>query len=50
MADHQDPAEVLGLVELDTDEGREGVIYGPGSSYPAVGILFVPLELMADES
>ncbi|MFG2404263.1 hypothetical protein ACGFR8_07965 [Streptomyces brevispora] len=50
MADHEDPAEVLRLVELDTDEGREGVIYGPGPAFPVVGVTFVPAELLAEES
>ncbi|MGV9761669.1 hypothetical protein ACWDUC_38520 [Streptomyces tricolor] len=51
-ADHQTPAdeEPLGLVELDTDEGREGIAYGLGPHFPVVGVLFVPAELLAEES
>lgn len=37
-------------MELDTDQGRAGVIYDPGPSFPVVGILLVPAELLAEES
>ncbi|MFE4329637.1 hypothetical protein ACFRQM_09295 [Streptomyces sp. NPDC056831] len=51
-ADHQEQAdeEPLRLVKLDTDQGRESVIYGPGPEYAEVGILFVPVELLVEES
>ncbi|MEW2633353.1 hypothetical protein AB0903_17275 [Streptomyces sp. NPDC048389] len=52
MADHWEPGdgEPLRLVQLDTDEGQEAVIYGPGPEHPVVGILFVPAGLLAEES
>ncbi|MFE7358038.1 hypothetical protein ACFU8Q_34125 [Streptomyces sp. NPDC057543] len=52
MADHKDPAaaDALHLVEVDTDEGREGVAYGPGLDFPVVGIVFVPAALLVEES
>lgn len=54
MADHPDQAPDAGpplrLVALDTYGGREAVIYGPGPEYAEVGILFVPAELLAEES
>ncbi|MEU0273189.1 hypothetical protein [Streptomyces sp. NPDC006307] len=52
MADHRTSAaeEPLRLVELDTDEGREGIAYGPSPHFPVMGVLFVPAELLAEES
>ncbi|MEU9033768.1 hypothetical protein AB0D45_02470 [Streptomyces sp. NPDC048352] len=52
MADHPAPCdeEPLRLVELDTEEGREGIAYGPGPHFPVVGVLFVPAELLGEES
>ncbi|UQA95629.1 hypothetical protein [Streptomyces halobius] len=54
MADHQDEGPDTGpplrLVLLETYEGREAVIYGPGPEYAEVGILFAPAELLAEES
>lgn len=47
LADHLelDGEESLRLVGLDTEEGREGIVYGPG--FPVVGIVFVPTELLS---
>ncbi|WP_331730848.1 hypothetical protein [Streptomyces sp. NBC_01174] len=51
MSDHQDPGdEVVRLVELDTDEGREGIPHGPGPAFLVAGVTFVPAELLAEES
>ncbi|MGW6416285.1 hypothetical protein [Streptomyces sp. NPDC055055] len=45
-----DDGEHLSTVELETDEGREAVIYGPGPEFAVHGVMFVPLELLAEES
>ncbi|MFC9341479.1 hypothetical protein ACFT0G_30995 [Streptomyces sp. NPDC057020] len=53
MSDHPgvgDEDEALSTVELETDEGREAVIYGPGPEYAVHGITFVPPDLLAEES
>lgn len=53
MSDHPgvgDEDEALTAVELETDEGQEAVIYGPGPEYAIHGVVFVPLELLAEES
>lgn len=45
-----DADERLSTVELETDEGREAVIYGPDPKHAVRGVTFVPLELLAAES
>ena len=50
--DRGNPAETapLHLVEVDTDEGREGIAYGPGPAFLVADVTFVPAELLAEES
>ncbi|WP_162604038.1 hypothetical protein [Streptomyces sp. CS014] len=52
MPDHLESGdeEPLHLVQLDTGEGQEAVVYGPGPEHVVVGIAFVPAELLTDES
>ncbi|MFF0009725.1 hypothetical protein ACFYQT_40750 [Streptomyces tibetensis] len=51
MPDHPESGdEPLHLVQLDTDDGQEAVIYGPGPEHIVLGIVFVPTEMLTDES
>ncbi|WP_327415410.1 hypothetical protein [Streptomyces sp. NBC_01233] len=45
-----DSGEHLSTVELETDEGREAVIYGPGPGFEVVGVVFIPAALLDEES
>jgi hypothetical protein len=36
-------------VLVDTAEGLEGIVYGPGPTFEVVDVLFVPAELLAEE-
>lgn len=38
------------MVELETDEGRECIIYRPAPGYPLVGVTFIPAALLDEES
>ncbi|WP_406385419.1 hypothetical protein [Streptomyces sp. NBC_01618] len=50
MSDHDESAAgPLHLVEVNTDEGREGIVYSFGPGFPVVGIVFVPAYLLAEE-
>ncbi|MFC8465988.1 hypothetical protein [Streptomyces sp. NPDC057250] len=53
MSDLPDPygedAEALSMVELETDEGREAIIYGPGPGFPLTGTVFIPAALLDEE-
>ncbi|MGW3520583.1 hypothetical protein [Streptomyces hydrogenans] len=44
-----DDDEPLSTVELETDEDREAVIYGPGPEYAVHGVTFVPLDLLTED-
>lgn len=46
----EDAEPPLLLVELDTAEGIELLIYGPGPLYPVLDVSFVPAELVEEES
>ncbi|MCY0957726.1 hypothetical protein [Streptomyces sp. H27-H5] len=44
-----DGGETLSMVELETDEGREGIVYGPGPEFAIIGDLFIPAALLDEE-
>lgn len=50
MSDLSGRDETLSMVELETDEGRECIIYRPAPGYPLVGVTFIPAALLDEES
>ena len=50
MSDLPGSDEALFIVELESDEGREWIIYGPGPRYALAGITFIPAALLDEES
>lgn len=44
-----DDGETLSTVELETDDGRECLIYGPGPEFALVGEVFIPMALLDEE-
>lgn len=39
----------LNQVLLDLWNGQTGIVYGPGPGYEVLDVLFVPVEILAEE-